>query len=545
MIAASDPADILLPRLAASKPPPPDYYAANLRRLLAWVLATAADLLPPGDRRRLRQVLALDGDSQRLLARLLARQRPWLRRDRLSYGEVRDPAGAIGRLRDEGLLWLNGPAPADALLGLFTAAERRALFPAVAPAPRVAWIRACVARYPDTRIRARIATRTDWLELTAPDWLRRALLLYFGDEERDLSAFVVEDLGLRRYEPLPLDGSQRPFASAAAFARHLRWRRIRQLSGRLAEDPRLADWLRRVSWQPAPHRLDLRERDLALDRLGRWYDRRGDFDGALDCYGRSGRPPARERRVRLLHRLGDAAGRDRLLQRMAVAPAGAEEEDFLRRWRRSPRPLPVAGSRLRLEEGEPRGNVEQYAARLLQGRDGQAWHLENHLPLGVAGLLYWPVIFAPLPEAFPHPRASAPVDLFWPDFAQARGTLIDRVEGECADAAALRHRLLSTWEEKHGISNRLVHWSALPFELVDTLTRRLPGADLARLAATVIRNLYRLRRGFPDLLVIDGTGRYEFVEVKGPGDRLQPAQRVWLRTLAALGLPCRVVTLQR
>ena len=57
----------------------------------------------------------------------------------------------------------------------------------------------------------------------------------------------------------------------------------------------------------------------------------------------------------------------------------------------------------------------------------------------------------------------------------------------------------------------------------------MPHGVLYPLACHVIDNLRKARTGFPDLLVLHGPGDYEFVEVKGPNDRLQPAQRVWFR----------------
>ena len=49
------------------------------------------------------------------------------------------------------------------------------------------------------------------------------------------------------------------------------------------------------------------------------------------------------------------------------------------------------------------------------------------------------------------------------------------------------------------------------------------------------------RSGFPDLTVVYGPGRYEFVEVKGPNDQLQTNQRLWIQALRARSLPVRVL----
>ena len=69
----------------------------------------------------------------------------------------------------------------------------------------------------------------------------------------------------------------------------------------------------------------------------------------------------------------------------------------------------------------------------------------------------------------------------------------------------------------------------------------MPEPDLKEIARYVIQQPYRAKTGFPDLLVIYGNGSYEFVEVKGPTDALQPAQRIWLQVLGDIGSPARVL----
>ena len=59
----------------------------------------------------------------------------------------------------------------------------------------------------------------------------------------------------------------------------------------------------------------------------------------------------------------------------------------------------------------------------------------------------------------------------------------------------------------------------------------MPHAQLLRLVCHVIHNLPSRRTGFPDLLILYGTSTYEFVEVKGPTDQLQPTQRMWFKYL--------------
>ena len=67
------------------------------------------------------------------------------------------------------------------------------------------------------------------------------------------------------------------------------------------------------------------------------------------------------------------------------------------------------------------------------------------------------------------------------------------------------------------------------------------GMDAVRkLLAFASADLDNARRGFPDLTVVYGPGRFEFVEVKGPKDRLRDDQYLWIERLRAARLPVRV-----
>ncbi|TNF85752.1 MAG: hypothetical protein EP301_10185, partial [Gammaproteobacteria bacterium] len=128
-------ASSIVPQLAANSPPPPDYYAENLRQLVAHVHAHYGDVLREEEIGYGRSILACSDPAQRLYARLLSRRGPWIRVDKLRYREVPDIEAALGELEEAGLAIRSGPAPGDALLGLLSAAERRELFPAIDDAP--------------------------------------------------------------------------------------------------------------------------------------------------------------------------------------------------------------------------------------------------------------------------------------------------------------------------------------------------------------------------------------------------------------------------
>ena len=299
----------------------------------------------------------------------------------------------------------------------------------------------------------------------------------------------------------------------------------------------LADLVHRL-WVPLDNRMLERRRCRALNRLGRNLEREGDFDTALACYARSTLAPARERRMRILDRLGDEEGVEELRSAIFESPWTALEADFAGRFSRPfrRRPAPMVDEVLTASAT----GIEAYALGCLTADGGVGWHLENHLPMAVFALAYWSWLFAPVEGAFVNAFQTGPVDLFWPDFFKTR-------EAVCQNPldGPLKLRLRETARAKAGVANRLFNWQRFTPAVADVVVDAIPEADLRALAGIVREDLPGKRSGFPDLTVVYGPGQYEFVEVKGPGDQLQIHQRLWIEALERRGLPVRVLRYRR
>jgi hypothetical protein len=540
--------DLIVPKLVPQEAPPPDYYARNLRYLLDEVEARHVDVLDAPARGLITAFRSASVPAQRLFARLVSRSGPCIRVDSLRYAEVGDLDGALAELERAGLVARNAAVPADRLLERLTRAEAAACFPRLRAARKADFIGACVGGYDDAAIRARVARRWPWVSLADPRAFHACLVTFFGGDGQDLSTFVLQDLGVLRFEAYPLDARTRAFADRADLHRYLLCRQASIWAHRLDECPALARPLLEVLGCCGGSRTVERARDRVLNRLGRWHERRGEADAALACYRRSTSHPARERRCRLLRKLGEEAGVARLLDAMARDPWAPEEEDFAARF--GDRPGSRTGARNRVPPapvsvchlgGETPPAIEQHALSVLTAHGGRGWHLENLLPLGLAGLAYWDVVFAPVQGAFSHRFQLGPRDLFWPDFARARRELLAERHRALGPPGAFAAAVRATAASRRGVANRLVHWGAFDDALIEALLDAVPHHLLAALAAHTIANLHRSRSGFPDLLVIYGPGAWEVVEVKGPTDQLQPAQRVWLAALQRYAIPARVL----
>ena len=527
--------------LRSGEPPPPDYYRNNLLRLARLVMTEHADLLAAEDVRCLSAILEAGRPAQRLFARLVSRKGPLLRLDRINYAEVDGLAQALQALADAGLVRMNPEAAARELLAMLTRTELRSRFEAAQDA-KPNMIETIIERHSESCIRALVRAQTPWLTVACWPSLKLAQLLFFGDGHRDLSVFVLEDLGLRRYEDYALNPDHRLFRDRHELDRYLRARLLNEASRNLDQLPGMARPLSKALAECAvrPSRLEEKTLNRARNRLGRWFERAGDWQSALGCYAASTAHPARERRVRLLRRIGDEQAAQDLLRAIALAPTCAEEADFASRFgQRRPQCAPKIETKTLGAMGAAR--IERHAMALLAVEGGEAWHLENHLPRGLAGLAFWEVVFAPVPGAFLNPYQDAPLDLHWQDFAATRAEAIAARKECLAIPAQFAQSLRGTLKGKRGVANRLVSWRHLDSYLIERLLETVPHEVLFKLACRVIDNPGATRTGFPDLLVLYGTRDYEFVEVKGPTDSLQPAQRQWFNYLEGNGFNAKVL----
>ncbi len=522
------------------RPPPADYYADRVRQLIDGVEGQYSDLLSLREQATLATIRALSTDAIRLLARLWSRSGPIYRVDSLAYAEVSNLGDALHELANVDLIGMDGPCPADVLLARLTRVELRTVFPAHRRELKPDWIARICASYPDALIRARIARQYSWCTLSCDDVLARCSLLFFGDHSSDLATFVLEDLGIVAYENYAIDRNTRQFDSRDRLERFLAIAQLRSWAHRLE-----VQWVRRDAqaiidelWCREPDRTLEQRRVRVLHAVGQRAERAKDFDVALTAYGRAGRPPARERMVRILHRLGDDQGAKSLLTHIAALPLTATERLFADGFgRRRPR----LQEDLLVIEGPPQSNVECTALARLISTGGVGRHLENQLPLGMLGLAFWDDVFAPVPGAFVNGYQDRPLDLYWPDFRSVRSASIaDRLLRYRGDGQ-LYDSVMRVARERAGVSSALVNWNNLDATFLERALRDIPATHWCTMFDYMLDDLQQARTGFPDLVVLYGQRRYEFVEIKGPGDQIRPEQRIWFEFFRRHDLPARVL----
>ena len=520
---------------------PAGYYLDNFETVCRWVRPRYADLLSPEEHAWFEAFDACDLSARRLFVRLVLRRGPVFRLDTLAYPEIGEPGAPAAQLVRHGLATLDPALSVHDAASLLTKAE---LVAALGDPVRDADLRrpelilALLGEHGDADVSEQLAIRT--LRVDAQPWIDRLCLLFFGNGFQGFEQFVRSDLGLARYEDYPIDAGTRLFASRPELEQALvmhavlermwartRWTRadIESMFGEL-DTPFAAPVLEH-------------QRQGVINELARGFERCGCDERALELYATTTRPPSRERRARIHARQKNrhlaVAMCDEILEAPLSEPERSFAVAFRRKLRRRPRPRVHLPSReLEVEPGGER--IERRALAAYEREGWRGFYVENHLLNALWGLLMWEEMFSPAPGAFVHPFQSGPLDLFTPAFRErSAGSLRRRLES--LDLGSI----LARFRARHGVANVMVRWSALSEELLRLTLRLVPRQHLVDMLDRLGFDLANNRSGLPDLVLFDeDAGSYRFVEVKGPGDRLQPGQRAWFEFFVERGIACEV-----
>ena len=552
------------------------YYLLNFERALAWLAGRYDDLLDAHEHGFLRDFAALPQPSRALLVRMLMRKGTLFRASRLSYDEIGCPLQAVAPLAVLGWVDTEPDLTLDDLFALTTRPELLLIFAdAIALTPGAKGLRKPdlletlrpfyesegeadergATAHPLSTWHAQTTDRV--FHVAIASLCDRLRLMFFGNLQQDWSEFVLADLGVFQYEKVAFAPSSRAFQQRADVDVYLALHACREALEWLptgdAESEAIDELVAAIAAIETSNPWLETRRAKLLFRIGQHCERQQNWPAALAVYERCAWPGARHRRLRVLERseLFDEAFA--LASQAAAEPESEEEAQRIERMlprlqrKRGERVARVAAARpverstLVLPRPEAPHPVEYVARDHLTCDSAPVHYVENALINSLFGLLCWEPVFAALPGAFFHPFQRGPADLHAPDFHARRAEQFAACLAQL-DSSAYRETILRHLQSKAGLQSPFVFWGLLTPELVELALDCLPAAHLKLWFERLLRDIRGNRSGLPDLIRFwPAERRYELIEVKGPGDRLQDNQIRWLAYCAQHGMPVRVL----
>jgi len=540
-------------------PTDPPYYLLNFERALEWIGERYDDLFSTGERAFFEAFAALPQGSRALLARMLMRKGTLFRASRLSYEEIGCQLAASQPLVELGWLDSEPQLTLDEVFALTTRPELLQMFPSTALGKH-----ARKADLLDALRAAHVAARSyaAWgappgdpvFRVTIAPLCERWRLMFFGNLQQDWSEFVLADLGVFKYESVSFSQSSRAFQRRADIDAYLALHAYREALDALDDDEALGALAAAVLAVDIDNAWLETRRAKLLFRIGQHAERRQDWDAAQAAFARCAWPGARHRRMRVLERCGRFGEALALALQSAQSPESEEESQRIARMlprlqrqmgqpakRTAAAAQPIARSTLELIRPAAPITVEYAARDALSAVDAPVHYVENALINSLFGLLCWEPVFAAIPGAFFHPFQRGPADLHAPDFRARRAETFNRCLAQLDDGT-YRETILRHLESKAGVQSPFVFWGVLTPELIAQALACLPAAHLKLWFERLLGDIRSNRSGLPDLIRFwPAERRYELIEVKGPGDRLQDNQIRWLQYCVQHGMPVRVL----
>ncbi len=544
---------------------PPKYYLDNFRYVLDFVKKLYASLLNDSEREFLEAFDALSEDAQCLFVRFSNRRGAFFKVNALSYAELGDIPAALTELIEAGFVESLSPehaGRAEEVVDLFTKPEllflTQALAPIVLPAKSIRkpdLVRWLLHEYEFSELFEGLDALEPVVKVCHEVEVMMMKFLFFGNRYDDMTEFVIRDLGHVKFQSF----QEENFSVRFETRKDVEDRLMISLTSETFYEQKEAlppeeiyDWF--MNWQGGLvgelSAVALPSyRALAL-RVGAWLERKKLPEQALTVYQLTEHAPSRERRARLLQRIGAVEEALALCDDMIASPQNADERFFGLDYRekilnKKKRVVRRTTQALKDADAVPvpisfRYRVELGVMEYYRERGYQALFSENEPWRALFGLVFWDIIYDTNVRAIHHPLQRVPSDFFLPDFYIKReNSLLTRLR-ELDSREAFFALIQTNYTDKFGTANVLVAWFDGMLELVLLLVHYLTPEQLHTILLEMAKNLRENTRGFPDLLVWKGE-EYDFVEVKSPTDHLSAQQLHWQHFFEKIGVSSRVL----
>lgn len=533
---------------------PPTYYLDNFQRLIDHAQQWYFDLLNPQEQEWLERFTALPAPARCALVRMFSRKGHWFRSDKLNYQEIEDFDLQLERLSKHGFIRSShgnkSSCPhltyVELANELLTKPEIIQIFPELTK-HRSARKDILLGMLSEETFTAFDQLPFTCVELLHPELIELLLVLFFGNTHQDLSQFVLSDLGLNTFEPVNISLESRFFQNREQVDELLALHKIQHQYYELTtKDSESLTTLLSDMPTNSDHTALVRRRSKLINLIARDLERLEEYQLALHYFAQSHLPPSRERQARIHDKLNQVEMMSDVVTEVIQHPIDIAELEVAHKLEQRvqrlqghkvPRSKKPDCVNEHIELDLTKMRVEEAVRTHMEAQGWHCYFSENTFLNGLFGLAFWNVIFAEVDGAFINQYQYRPLDLYHDDFVSKRQDMIEKTFNE------LNHKgmqiLLDTFKDKQGIANPFVQWAYFSKELLKQAIEHIPLSVLCELFRVLLKDLKLYRTGMPDLIAFNEQG-FRWIEVKGPGDKLQDNQWRWIKEFERLQIPFSV-----
>ncbi len=543
---------------------PEKYYHTYYHHLLSVIESKYLGLLSDKELYYIEQFKNLSTDAQCLYLRLQNRKGKYFRFSKFVYPEISYIQQRLQELIKKGFSETVGPHEDEVedILQLYTRGELLSLlayfdFPkrGLSTLYKAALVQYLAHNLPEQEL-WQIFREEPIIKQNFVDEALMLQFLYFGSLDMDMSQFVIRDIGNLKFEKVDesrltatFENRQEAEDKLLMALAYKYFKALRNTETPLDYFELLQTWLSNLPALSLPAEPLL---DRLIIRSGQFLEQARCPEEALLIYAKTKKAPARERRVRILKKLGHNQEAVDLCLEIINAPENANEKYFAKDF------IDKVGSGKRLVKSTTQFqkqaevisidqawqyNVEMGVLEWFEKKGMQGFFAENFIWRTLWGLLFWDIVFDEEHTGLHHPFQRSPDDLFTENFLLLRaGAIQDRL-GLLQQAKKCKHYLKNTFQEKYGIVNPLIGWFEDLWPMLEYMLNKVPICKLEKTLLTMCKNLKDNSKGFPDLLVWDEQD-YCFVEVKSPNDTLSAQQLFWLEQFKEEGINAKLVNVK-
>lgn len=547
---------------------PEKYYLNYFESLLDFVREKHGNLLNRREKRFIKQFFQLPEDARCLFVRLVNRRGCYFRIKKLQYAEIKDFNVALHLLISQKFfssLSVSHSHDASRWLCIFTKAEiisfictiQKGLKKQAAGLKKDEIVQLILEQANLHTLLHHIRQTEPVVKVNFEEEMEMLKFLYFGNIHDDMTQFVVRDIGYIKTEELDTNKLQALFktrkeAEDKLFISKL-YQEFKDRRDMLQQPAdQLYDWFQEQQKKAdALCPLARPTFDKLCLRLGKLLEQNRLPKFALDIYQHTDTAPSRERRARLLHKLGLTSEALELCRQIGELPQNAEEKyfaedfcDLINKKRKVKRTTHYLKNSTSIELNEAkRSFVELGVLEYFREQGYEGVFTENYLWRGFFGLFFWDIIFDQDSEALHNPLQTTPSDFYTPDFLKKRRKHIDQRLEVLTYPQRFYNIIRHHFQTKAGINNPMVGWHEGLLPLVEQCYEKLQPKQISSVLLEMAKNLRENTRGFPDLFIWDEDS-YSFIEVKSPNDHLSGQQLYWLHFFEKHRIEAKVVRVQ-